>query len=40
MVADSLQIALKSVAGNLDTYNATYKTMRYFEGRTKKMERA
>lgn len=40
MVADSLQIALRSVAGSLDTANTTYKTMRYFEGRTEKMERA
>ena len=40
MVADSLQIALKSVAGSLNTDNTTYKTLRYFEGKTEKMERA
>lgn len=40
MVTDSLQIALKSAAGSLDTDNTTYKTMRYFEGKTEKMERA
>lgn len=40
MVADSLQIALKKAAGNLNTDNTTYKTLRYYEGKTEKMERA
>lgn len=40
MVADSLQIAMKSATGSLHTDNTTYKTMRYFEGKTEKMERA
>lgn len=40
MVADSLQIALKSAAGSLSTDNTAYKTVRYVEGKTEKMERA
>lgn len=40
MVADSLQIALKSAAGNLTTPHNRYKTLRYYEGKTEKMERA
>ena len=40
MVADSVQIALSGVAGKLNTENTAYKTLRYFEGNTEKMERA
>ena len=40
MVADSLQIALKGAIGSLTADNTAYKTMRYFEGKTEKMERA
>lgn len=40
MVADSLQIALNGATGSLNTDNTAYKTVRYFEGKTEKMERA
>jgi len=40
MVADSVQIALNGVAGRLNSENTAYKTLRYFEGNTEKMERA
>lgn len=40
MVADSLQIALKDATGSLATDNTAYKTVRYYEGKTEKMERA
>lgn len=40
MVAESVQIALNGVGGKLNTENTAYKTMRYFEGNTEKMERA
>lgn len=40
MVADSLQIALKGAAGGLNNDNTAYKTVRYYEGKTEKMERA
>lgn len=40
MVTESLQIALKGAAGSYNADNAAYKTVRYFEGKTEKMERA
>lgn len=40
MVADTLQIALQGAAGSLNSDNTAYKTVRYFEGKTEKMERA
>lgn len=40
MVADSLQIALQAAAGGYSADNTAFKTVRYPEGKTEKMERA
>lgn len=40
LVADSLQIAMKGANGSFGGETPTYKTVRYLEGKTEKMERA
>lgn len=40
LVAESLRIALKGAAGKLETESGAHKTVRYYEGKNEKMERA